>query len=501
MSLTRPVIGALSGALLVIALPKPDVAFIGWIALVPLLLVLTRSETGWQALGAGYAAGVAFFGGSCYWIVSTMHTYGGLSLPLSASVFGLFVAVFALHTAVFAWLLYRCCLWSPHALWLAAPLWVAVEIVQTHLLFGGFPWMLVGYALARFGGLLEITAWTGIYGLSFILVGVNTLIAVALQRRAWLPGALAAVLIASAALVPAPSDEAFRSGDSLEVRIVQTDIPIDFPWGGAEEGELLDELGDLSVAGGQHPGLVVWPESPGLFYLSLDPGFRARIADLSRRLDAYFLIGYIDVAGENMPTNSAGLVSPSGRQVSRYDKIHLVPFGEYVPLGRALFFAESLVRNVGDFAPGTEYTISRLDGHRIATNICYEDVFPGLIRQFTRRGAELLINITNDGWFGSSSAPWQHLRMARVRAVESHRYVIRAANTGISAIIDPYGRILSSTALGERTTLDGVVRYRSDLTFYVRFGDVFAYAVSLVAVAFLIVALARGNARRGGLVQ
>ena len=154
-------------------------------------------------------------------------------------------------------------------------------------------------------------------------------------------------------------------------------------------------------------------------------------------------------------------------------------------VGGLLFFAAPLVRNVGDFAPGSEFTLSSIDGHTLATTICYEDVFPGLIRQFTKRGAEVIVNITNDGWFGSTSAPYQHLRMAVVRAVENRRYIVRGANSGITAIIDPYGNILSQTELGERTLLDGVAGYRSDLTFYVRFGDLFAYAMTLLTAIAL----------------
>ena len=497
---TRPAIGALSGVLLVVALPKPDLYFVGWLALVPLFLVLDGHGNWKQTFLVGYAAGVAFFGGTCYWIVSTMYTYGGLSLPLAVAVFGLFVAVFAVHTSLFLLLMRRYLgRWGDRGLWLAAPSWVAVELVQAHTIFGGFPWMLAGYALAPFGGLLQMAAWTGVYGLSFVLVSVNALFALGIRTRDWRPGAAGLAVVVLAVLLPSPADPAPGEEDgSLRVRIVQTNIPIDYPWGGIEEEQLLDELSVLALGGGGNPELVVWPETPGPFLLSRDAPFAVRMSALARRLDAHVLVGYIDFRGE-MPTNSAGLVSPAGEQVSRYDKIHLVPFGEYVPFGDVLFFAESLVRNVGDFAPGTEHTISTVGEHRIAATICYEDVFPALMRQFTRRGAEAIVNITNDGWFGSTSAPYQHLRMAEVRAVENRRYVIRAANTGISAIIDPYGNVVSGTRLGERTLLDGVARYRSDLTPYVRFGDIFAFAAAFVAVAFLLVAWrsAGGDSMKG----
>jgi len=487
LTLARLATGALSGLFLVLALPKPDLPVLGWFALVPLFMVLDDRVTGRQSVLVGYVTGLVFFGGTCYWIVATMNTYGGLPLIVSIAVFALFVGVFALHTALFAGLLcFGLRRWGQGALLLAAPLWVAVEFIQAHLIFGGFPWMLAGYALVPYGGILEIVTWTGVYGLSFVLVGVNALVALAVCRRSWRPGVPVLAVLAFAFLADAPRADPPAGDDMLRVRIVQTLIPIDYPWGGVEETQLLDELSGLS--GDPGPDLVLWPETPGPFFLGADPTFSDRMAALARRLGAHLLVGYIDFQGE-MPTNSAGLLSPDGTQVSRYDKIHLVPFGEYVPLGRILFFAESMVRNVGNFAPGTEYTLSVLNGHRIGTTICYEDVFPGLMRQFPKRGAEVMVNITNDGWFGSSSAPYQHLRMAVVRAVEARRYLVRATNTGISAIVDPYGNIVVRSQLGERTTLDGVAGYRTDQTMYVRFGDVFAYLSVLAAGAILLLGL------------
>jgi apolipoprotein N-acyltransferase len=214
--------------------------------------------------------------------------------------------------------------------------------------------------------------------------------------------------------------------------------------------------------------------------------------NIARKLVAYFLVGYIDATGEN-PTNSAGLLDPTGDQISRYDKMHLVPFGEYVPLKRMLFFADSLTTQVGNFAPGTNYTLSVVDGHKVSTIICYESIFPNLVRQFVKDGSELILLITNDGWFGQSSAPYQHLRMGVVRAVENRRYIVRAANTGISAIIDPYGKIEAETPMGVRTILDGTAHFRSDRTFYTQYGDVFAYTNVLVVIILL---LWRMNARR-----
>ena len=484
-------LAALSGVLVVLALPKPDFYYLGWLALVPLFLVLSVERSKLQTFAVGYAAGLTYFAGTFYWIAQTMSTYGGLSGGVSIAVFSLFVIVFAGHVGLFALLLrvvfHR---FGSGGILLAAPIWVGIELLQTYWLFGGFPWMLVGYALAPYGGLLQIVTWTGIYGLSFVLVTVNALIAFGLRTAKWRFMGAVIVLVAAVAYIPAPRGEEYS--DTLSLRLVQTNIDLDQSWLEPDEAELLDELHLLSTSGQSEPELIVWPETPAPFFLEQDPEIGKRMRAIAAEADAHFLLGYIGRTEESV-SNSAGLLAPSGEQVSRYDKIHLVPFGEYVPLKDLLFFAESLVRNVGGFTPGSEYTISHVDGHRISTTICYEDAFPALMRQFPLRGAELIVNITNDGWFGSTSAPYQHLRTARVRAVETRRSIVKVANTGITAIIDPYGRIVARTELGERTTLEGRAGYRSDLTPYVRFGDVFAYVVTLVALTGLGFALISGE--------
>jgi apolipoprotein N-acyltransferase len=334
--------------------------------------------------------------------------------------------------------------------------------------------------------------WTGVYGLSFLATALNSVIAFGIVQRSFRWVAAAGLVIAAASILPPFGVRSFD--EAIAVRLVQTNISIDQPWRKPDADHLINELVALSTrdADTAKPRLVMWPETPAPFYLKEDPEFRARMQSVARKLGAYFLVGYIDSTAAG-PTNSAGLLSPAGDQVSRYDKIHLVPFGEYVPMKRLLFFAESLTKQVGDFISGSEYTLSNIDGHKVSTIICYESIFPNLVRQFVNRGSELIVLITNDGWFGQSSAPYQHLRMGVVRAVENRRYMIRTTNTGISAIIDPYGRIEARTPLGVRTILDGTAHYRSDRTFYTQYGDVFAYA-NMLAAAILLVW--RRNARR-----
>jgi apolipoprotein N-acyltransferase len=488
---SRLVPGAASGLLLILSLPKPDLYPLAWIALVPLLYVIASAPGVRAAAIASYSAGVVFFAGTFYWIGETMMIYGGLAAPLAIGVALLFSLVYALHFLVFGLGLYAFVRrFGLAGLFLGPPLWVTIELMRATF-FTGFPWMLSGYALVPFSGLLQIVTWTGVFGLSFVATAVNCAIAYGAARRSfrWPAAAAAAVLVFwfLPVMGETPSDEAIR------VRLVQTNISIDQSWSPPERNKLMDELGALSTREGS-PELIVWPETPAPFYLSEDPHFRARMQAIARDTGAHFVVGHIDTIGEG-PSNSAAILAPDGTVVSRYDKIHLVPFGEYVPLKTFLSFAESMTRQVGDFTPGTAYTVSAIGDRRLSTAICYESIFPDLVRQFVKRGAELLVVITNDGWFGESSAPFQHLRMGVVRAVENRRFMARAANTGISAIIDPYGRILDSTPIGARMILDGAARFRSGQTFYTQYGDVFAYAnAALAGLAAAVAAMRRRSA-------
>src|SRR5262245_34553545 len=346
---------------------------------------------------SSYIAGVVFFAGSCYWITETMNIFGGLSMPVAVGVGALFALLFGLYFLLFA-LGLRLAVkrFGSRGLFFAAPLWVTVELLRS-VLFSGFPWMLTGYALVPYAGILQIATWTGVYGLSFLATAVNSAIAYGISRRntRWIAGALAVILAA----VFLPVFGARTVNDPLAVRLVQTNISIDQSWNKPESEALMNEVSALSLQDGFKPRLVVWPETPAPFYLTEDAEFRTRMQSIARKLGVYFLVGYIDSVGEG-PANSAGLLNPMGNQISRYDKMHLVPFGEYIPFKRLLFFAESLTKQVGDFVPGTDYALSAVDGHKISTIICYESIFPNLVRQSVRRGSNLIVLITNDGWFG-----------------------------------------------------------------------------------------------------
>jgi apolipoprotein N-acyltransferase len=485
-ALPRFFLGGASGLLLVLSLPKPDLYPLAWIALVPVLYALARAHSWVQAASVSYAAGLVYMAGTCYWIGDTMTIYGGLSFFSSMLVGLLFVFVLALYFALFGASVRALSGGRPLLVLALAPaVWVVMEFLRTHVPFGGFPWMLAGYALTPFTGLLQIASWTGIYGLSFVAVAINGLVAAAVLRRSIRLGIVAALAVGALSLIPVMNEDATE--ENLHVRLVQTNLAFEQSWQPSVAEPLMDELQSLSritPSGGQSR-LIVWPESSGPFFFDEDAGLRARMERVAESSQAYFIFGFIGEA-DSRPTNSAAMLGPQGERVSRYDKMHLVPFGEYVPLRNAFSFAESLLQEAGNFSPGKEYTVSAIGSHRISTAICYESIFPGLVREFVRRGSELLVVITNDEWFGESSAPHQHLRMAVVRAVENRRFVVRAANTGISAIIDPYGRIRARTSMYVRTALEGSVSFRSEKTFYTLYGDVFAWLNAMALAAFAV---------------
>jgi apolipoprotein N-acyltransferase len=261
----------------------------------------------------------------------------------------------------------------------------------------------------------------------------------------------------------------------------------------------MDQLEKISVdAARRQPGLIVWPETPAPFSLR-DPVFAARAERIASDSGNDFLVGVVTwtqgSSGEWQASNSAVLLDPSGRHLFSYDKIHLVPFGEYVPLRPWIKFAGRLTADIADFTPGTTYSIGRLDGGQFGVFICYEAIFGDEIRRFSLAGADLLITISNDGWFGRSAAPAQHLMMARVRAVESRRWLLRDTNNGYTVSVDPYGRYVASMATDIRGELDAPYDFRSDRTLYVRWSDWFAWLCVAASLGLIVFGISRRAGR------
>jgi apolipoprotein N-acyltransferase len=376
---------------------------------------------------------------------------------------------------------------------IAAPfLWVAVELARTRIT--AFPWELLGYAQTDNFALTRITTLTGVYGLSWEIVLVNSAFAAAFlvvkERRNWLLAASA-----GAALVLQAGQ--WISGPAVEINrtavLVQPNVPIAATWTEDYFQDTVREFAHLSLhppggKGGQRYDLLVWPESPTPFYTN-DQKFQEPVSALAKQSGSWMIAGAIGITpamhggGQSSQiSNSAALISPQGNWTARYDKVHLVPFGEYLPFPQVFAFAGGLTKEVGEFQHGTARQPLEAGEQRLGTFICYESIFPDEVRQFARDGAQVLVNISNDGWYGDSGAWKQHLQQTRMRAIENDRWLLSATNTGLTAVIDPWGRVVAQAPRKERTALIARYHLRSSTTFYTQHGDWFAYLCAIISV-------------------
>jgi apolipoprotein N-acyltransferase len=434
-----------------------------WLALAPLLVLLGAPRPAWL----GFVHGFAFWLLSIPWIIPTLVTYGQLPRPLAMVLLGLVAGYLALFTTAFAAL--AAPLWrrAPAAVALIAvpALWVALEWLRRYLL-SGFPWNLAAYAWVEVPGALPLAAWVGPWGISFLVLFANSGVALALARRRWEPAALALLvpllLLALGGRWASPDAPSFHSAGQ-PVRVLQPNVPIlDDPWG-LEARDAYHRVLDLSRRACDLPqALVVWPESAAWpFSYPRDPQFHQ---DLLELLEAGCPLLLNSAFGTDRgTTNSAFLLTP-GMADERYDKRHLVPFGEYVPLRRVLPFVGTLARNAGDFVPGEGIRLLPWGRERLGLSICFEIVFPDEVAELVQGGASALVTITNDAWYGDSSAPWQHYRAARFRAAENRRPLVRAAITGVSALVAADGKPLGELGVFEEGLLRGGLVGRTDLT-------------------------------------
>jgi apolipoprotein N-acyltransferase len=444
-----------------------------------------------RAFALGLVAGACYFGGTLYWTPDVLRTFGGISLPLAVAAGGLLVAYLALFPALAAVVVARVCGRLGPAGVLATPVvWVATELARRWML-GGFPWVLLGSSQAGVTPIVQTASLAGVYGLSAVVAFVSSALALAIAGRGrarWVAPAAAAALVAVLAGWGAwrVQDGALvRGGRPVRVALVQGNVLQHEKWDKARATDILARYLAMTREGASRgASLIIWPESSTPFMFEHDPVGRFAITRLAQELGVAMLFGSDQYeAGEPARFyNSAFLLGPDGQTNAVYRKMHLVPFGEYVPLKRLLFFVAPLVESVSDFSPGEEHVVMPLGEHRLSTAICYEVVYPDLVAAFVSRGSELLTTITNDAWYGHSSAPHQHFWQATLRAVEHGRYLARAANTGISGIIDPYGRVVVQTPIFEQTVAVGDVRYLDGRTLYARTGDAFAYACFLATL-------------------
>ncbi|OGK88543.1 MAG: apolipoprotein N-acyltransferase [Candidatus Rokubacteria bacterium GWC2_70_16] len=494
--LTAGVAGAL-------AFPAADWWLFGWVWVAPALAcALVRPPR--AALGDGWLQGTVFFVVLLRWLDHTFRHYSAIPWPLTwlpilalAAYCGLYAGLVCAAVARL-----RARVGAGWAAAMAPALWVGGEWIRGRLM-DGFPWGLAGYSQHAVLPVIQIAELTGVYGVSFLLLAVNAALAAAVGlgwRRA-LPGALVTLALVGGALgfgwsaLRADGPGATRAGPSVRVGLIQPSIEQTMKWDPVRHAEIMSvyerltrEAARPEAAGGASapPAIVLWPETAATIFLRGDPALLGRLAALSAELGSALLVGSIDRLDgpRGKLLNSAFFLD--GRGIgAKYDKIHLVPFGEYVPLSGLIGFVRSWAEFISDFGAGQERTLFPLPGAPFGVVICYEVIFPELFRGFVAEGATFMVNITNDAWFGETSGPWQHLGMLPLRAVENRVAIARAANTGVSAFVAPSGRVTRRLPLLERGVLADRVPLRQTATVYTRFGDWFALACLAVAAGAL----------------
>ena len=497
----------------------------GWVALVPLIFALLHDQgvvgaAERHSLGRGallaYLTGVLWYLGNCYWIYQTMFVYGGISAWASVLILLGYCLYLGLYFALFGFLVVvvRKGFGRNLPALLAVPfLWVAVEFAASRITSD--PWDQLGYSQVDNYWLCRTAPVTGVYGLSFTLAAVSALLAGAffastsrLRLKLAVGGLLLGFFLQLGHLYPPALQPTQATAVLMQPDLSVTgDAANDLGWVGAGYDAHAATFAALSertcgkyIAGipetgapwlnvpctepANSPDLIVWPEAPTAFR-DIDPRFQGVMHRLATETGASVIAGNvgIDVKPDSYQIfNSAVVVAPDGHFIGRYDKIHLVPFGEYVPFKKLLFFAGHLTRNVSEFGRGEYRKVFRTSGHRYGVFICYESIFADEIRQFAVNGAEVFVNISDDGWYGDTSAPWQHLNMARMRAIENRRWILRDTNNGTTAIIDPYGRLTASIPRNIQGSLYGSYGFRDDLTFYAAHGDIFAILCAIIAI-------------------
>jgi apolipoprotein N-acyltransferase len=511
-----------------------------WIALIPLLWALLSIPGSdcrhplRRAFLIAFFCGVLWYIGNCYWIRDTMLRYGDMPPFAPTLLLVGFSLVLGLYFGIFGFgvLLVRQATGSTRLALASAPiLWAGLELAAARIT--SVPWDQLGYSQVDNAFVNQLAPWTGVYGISFVLVAANAFLtgafhidhksgSWALGRWVW-TGCGAILLISGFCGVFIPASKPDPTATAVLVQ-PNLDVGTGNMWQGEEWDRHIADFEKLGaeqckayIAGipqtgaptgeivcppyATHPDVVVWPEAPAPFY-EQDPRFLKAMAEVAHADQAPLIVNGIGSdfsrdQGQWLDHVSAMIFRADGQEIGRYDKIHLVPFGEYVPFSKVLFFAHKLTGRVGLYTPGVERNVFLLDtqnggSHRYGVFICYEAVFADEVRQFARHGAEVFVNISDDGWYGDTSAPWQHLNMTRMRAIENRRWILRDTNTGVTAVIDPYGSVRQSIPRHEEDALPAEFGFRDDMTFYAAHGDVFAWVCAILALGVAGVSLPRG---------
>lgn len=480
-----------------------------WIVLVPLQMILHDLPPK-RALWYGWLAGTIAFAGTVTWVITAMHQFGQVPIVVSALLMLLLATYLGLYAGFYAWGYARIQQAFPNLLWLGAPaLWVALEFVRTYA-FSGLPWALLGYSQYQWLPVIQFADVTGVYGVSFLVVMGNValtslLVWILAKRRVpsmpkpWASTisfvcALSLILVYGSWRVHQQAD-LDASATTLSIGLVQANIEQAIKWNEAYRDDTLQRYATLSRQAAKNTDLLIWPEAATPFLFEQEPAYQGKILEIVKDTHSPLLFGSPTLRfhqdGRPYLYNSVFLLTPEGKVSARYDKRHLVPFGEYIPLRSILFFLDKLVVGIGDFQSGqgpmtmqipAPSTTDGFKSPRFGVAICFEVIFPDLVRRMAKEGANFLVTVTNDAWFGDSAAPYQHFGMVVFRAVENHLAFARAANTGISGFIGPDGGILTQTSIFSEHAVTGSLPLRSSSpTFYTEFGDVFSWGCVIIA--------------------
>ena len=518
---TQCALAVLSAFLLVLSFPDFNLWPLAWVGLVPLLIAVARVERTRQAFVLGWTTGALFFYGSCWWLTHSMIHYGGLPRPLAYALLVPIVVVVGLFPAAFAFVLARLCTrWGAYALVAAPFLWAASEWAR--LGATGQLWNAIGYSQAFHPALIQTATWGGVYAVGFLLLTFNAAFALVLLRRDARSFNVATLILIAAGLVflvrafsDFPNFDTDTKADAVVIA-VQPNVSVNFgrsneetatlvnrhltmsadalrAWEQKQDAEAKREAERSNLNGTSMrlsddvPRVVVWPESPMNFAYANDAEFRTLVGQFARAERASVIFNSLEPAPAGGAYNSAIMVNEAGRLVAQYDKIRLLPFGEYVPLPRWFPPAWLVSGIVGDFTPGANYTLLPIGETRAGVFICFESAFPSIARTFTDAGADVLINISNDGYLGETPVLRQHLANAVFRAVENRREVLRVTNTGISARITPRGEVSDATGSFQPAVRTWTIsRAHGGKTFYTRHGDTFVALCAVVSILLLV---------------
>jgi apolipoprotein N-acyltransferase len=492
-----------SALLLILSFPKPDLGCFAWLAFLPLFIALDRKNLK-QIVIFSCLTGWLFFLGTIYW-VGYVSLWGLVTLVLYLTVyFALFGVCLALVRD------------KTEGLLLIPAFWVSLEYIRSYL-FTGFGWVTLGYSQYLNISLIQIASITGVYGISFLVMMVNVVIFQTLQvaghrLQAVRPGLKPVLINLSVVLLILISVFSYgkfqllkRPGEKIRVAIIQGNISQEEKWNPELSHLILNKYRALTrLASFDQPEIIIWPETAVPGYLVNQKEILDYVEGLAREVNSPLLVGSPFWVSNREVYNSSFLISSQGKVISRYDKLHLVPFGEYIPLKSIFWFVKKIDKRAGggQFSPGKEYMIFKIPAAKgqelrakFGVLICFEDIFPNLTRKFVNQGADFMVNITNDAWFGRSGGPYQHAQASVLRAVENRRGMVRSANTGVSCFIEPSGRIIDRVSDNQGGSLFVTGYLTKDLrlsksyTFYTRFGDLFAYLCILISIGWVVLLL------------